>query len=168
MHRPAHGLVAAKTEAQIGKTTRCLGVGAAQLDLRDRLQKIEPITVVFFHPGRDREDIGIEHDVLGRKADAGKQVIGARADFDLACLGVGLPGFVESHHHHGSAVSHAFAGLVEEGGLALLHADRIDDRLAGHAFQPRLDHAPFGTVDHHRYAGDVGLGADQLEEGRHG
>ena len=33
--------------------------------------------------------------------------------------------------------------------------------------RPGLDHAPFRAVDHHRHAGDVGLGGDQLEEGGH-
>jgi hypothetical protein len=34
--------------------------------------------------------------------------------------------------------------------------------------QARLDHLPLGAVDHHRHAGDVGLGRDQVEEGDHG
>jgi hypothetical protein len=54
------------------------------------------------------------------------------------------------------------------GFLALLHRDRIDDRLARNAFEARLDHFPLGAVDHHRHAGDIGLGGDQLEEGGHG
>jgi SRSO17 transposase len=42
--------------------------------------------------GRDREDIGVEDDVLGREADlVDQQVIGALADLDLARLRVGLP-----------------------------------------------------------------------------
>ena len=36
------------------------------------------------------------------------------------------------------------------------------------AFQPGLDHREFRRVDHHRHAGDVGLGGDQVEEGHHG
>src|SRR3546814_2484384 len=48
-----------------------------------------------------------------------------------------------------------------------LHADRIDDRLAGDALQSRLDHAPFRAVDHHRHARDIGLGGDELQESRH-
>ena len=31
-----------------------------------------------------------------------------------------------------------------------------------------LDDLPFRAVDHHRHAGDVGLGRDQVEEGPHG
>ena len=33
--------------------------------------------------------------------------------------------------------------------------------------QPLLDHPPFGAVDHHRHAGDIGLGGDQAEEALH-
>ena len=57
--------------------------------------------------------------------------------------------------------------MVEEGRLAFLHADRVDDRLARDAFDPRLDHVPLGTVDHHRDARDIGFGRDQLEKGGH-
>ena len=39
--------------------------------------------------------------------------------------------------------------------------DRVDDRLALHALQPGLDHAPLRAVDHHRHARDVGLGGDE-------
>ena len=58
--------------------------------------------------------------------------------------------------------------MADEGVLALLERDRIDDRLALHAFQAGLDHREFRGVDHHRHAGDVGLGGDQIEEGGHG
>jgi len=57
--------------------------------------------------------------------------------------------------------------MGKKGLLALLHADRIDDRLARHAFEARLDHRPFRTVDHYRHARDVGLGGEQFKEGGH-
>jgi hypothetical protein len=55
--------------------------------------------------------------------------------------------------------------MLDELVHAFLHADRIDDRLALHALQPRLDHLPLRGVDHDRHARDVGLGCDQIEEG---
>ena len=110
---------------------------------------------------------GIEDDVLGRKADADQQVVGAAADLDLTRLGIRLSGLIERHHHGGGAIAHALARDRQERILALLHADRVDDRLAADAFQPRLDHAPFGAVDHYRHPRDVGLGGDQLQERRH-
>ena len=103
----------------------------------------------------------------GGKPIVDQELVGARADLDLALLGVGLALLVERHDHDRGAVARHLAGVVEERLLAFLHADRIDDRLADDAFQPGLDHAPLGAVDHDRHAGDVGLGGDQLEEGGH-
>ena len=120
-----------------------------------RLDEIDAVVVMLLNPGCDRENIGIEDDVLRRKADAGEQIIGARADLHLAGLRVRLSDLVERHHDDGGAIGHAFAGMLQELGLALLHADRIDDRLARDAFQPRLDDGPFGAVDHHRHSADV-------------
>ena len=117
--------------------------------------------------GRDGENVGVEDDVLGREAVGDEQLVGPLANLDLALLGVGLPGLVERHDDDGSAVGADLARGFEERPLALLHADRIDDRLARHAFEARLDHAPFGAVDHHRHARDVGLGGETLQEGRH-
>ncbi|MNS95288.1 hypothetical protein D3C72_1295400 [compost metagenome] len=124
---------------------------------------------MLLDPRRHGEDIGVEDDVLGREADLVDQdVVGAGADLDLARGGVGLAHLVEGHDHDGGAVAHAFHGVLAEGGLALLHRDRVDDRLALNALQARLDDLPLGAVDHHRHTGDVGLGGDQVEEGAHG
>ena len=57
--------------------------------------------------------------------------------------------------------------MVQEGLLALLQRDRVDQRLALHAFQARLDHLPFRTVDHDGDAGNVRLGGDEVEIFRH-
>ena len=57
--------------------------------------------------------------------------------------------------------------MVQELFLAFLQADRVDDRLALHAFQARLDDFPFGAVDHHRHAGDVRLGGNEVQEAGH-
>ena len=96
-----------------------------------------------------------------------QQVVGALADRDLALDGLGLALLVKGHHDDGGAVAADLARHLEERLLALLEADRVDDRLALHALQPGLDHAPLGRVDHDRHARDVGLGRDQPQEGRH-
>ena len=51
--------------------------------------------------------------------------------------------------------------------FALFQRNRIDDRLALHAFQSGFDHREFRGIDHHRNAGDVRLGRDQIEKRRH-
>ena len=167
VHRAAHRLVAAEREAQIREAARDMDVRAARLDLAARLDEVERVAAMLVDPGRDREDVGIEDDVLGREALGDEQFIGPLADLDLALLRIGLAGLVERHDDDRGAIIADLAGMGEEFLLALLHADRIDDRLARDAFQARLDHRPFRAVDHERHAGDVGLGGDQLEEGDH-
>ncbi len=53
---------------------RNIGNPAAYPDMRQRLHDrargldvVDGVVAVFFDPGRDREDVGIEHDVLRRK-----------------------------------------------------------------------------------------------------
>ena len=143
-------------------------MGAACLDLAQRLDEIEAVTVMFFHAGSDREDIGIEDDVFCRKSIGDHQLVGAFTDIDLALRRICLAGFVKGHDHSGSTVIAAFADRLKEWFLPFLQADRIDDRLARNAFEPRFDHFPLGTVDHYRNAGNIGFGCDQLEKSGHG
>ena len=105
---------------------------------------------------------------LGSKPDLlGEQPVGALADLDLALGGVGLSDLVEGHHDDARAVALHQAGLGEEVGLAFLEADRVRDALALDALEAGLDHRPLRAVDHHRDPRDLGLGGDQVEEGRH-
>src|SRR5437660_1266218 len=82
----------------------------------------------------------------------------ASADFHLAVGGDRLALLVEGHDDGGGAVAADQAGLFEELRLALLEADRVDDALALHALQARLDHLPLRAVDHHRDVVDRRLG----------
>ena len=103
----------------------------------------------------------------GKPTLFGQDVVAALADFGLALVGVGLALFVEGHHHRRRAVAAHQLGVLDEFCLAFLQRDGVDDGLALHAFQPGLDDAPLGGVDHHRHAGDVRLGGDQVEELHH-
>ena len=78
----------------------------------------------------------------GKPISLGQQLVGARADLDLALDGVGLAVLVEGHHHHGGAVAAHQPRLAQELGFAFLHRDRVDDALALQALQAGLDHAP--------------------------
>jgi hypothetical protein len=124
---------------------------------------------VLFDTRRDREDVRIEDDVLGREADPlGEQPIRPRGDRHLAIRAVRLSLLVERHHHHRGAVAAHQSGVLQELGLTLLEADRVDHALPLDALEPRLDHRPLRRVDHHGHAADVGLGRDEPEERRHG
>jgi hypothetical protein len=166
--RLAHGVVAAERERHIRHATGHMGIGETALDLARGLDEIHRIVVVFIDAGGDGKDVRVEDDVFRREVQpCGEQLVGARADFHLAFAGIGLALFVEGHHHHGGAVLLHLAGVFQEHVLAFLHGDGVDDALALQAAQAGFDHAPFGGVDHHRYAGDVRLGGDQIQIARH-
>ncbi|MPL88384.1 hypothetical protein SDC9_34404 [bioreactor metagenome] len=165
VHRLAHRLVAAEAEREVRHPARDMGVRQVLPDPARRLDEVDAVIVVFLDARRHREDVRVEDDVLGREAElVHEDAIGALADPGLALETVGLPLFVEGHHHHRGAIGEAERGMGAEGVLALLQADRVDDRLALHALQAGLDHLPFRAVDHHRHAGDVGLGGDEVQE----
>ena len=124
---------------------------------------------MLLHAGRDREDVGVEDDVFRREVEGfGQQRVAALADLELALDGIGLAVLVERHDDHGGAVAAHLAGMLQEGFLALLEADRVDHALALNALETGLDDRPFGRVDHDRHFGDVGLGRDQIEKVDHG
>src|SRR3546814_12021492 len=84
VHRAAHRLVAAKTEGKVGQAAREMDVRAADANDLHRLDEVDGIIVMLLEPRRDREEMGIENDVLRRKADAGEQLVGEGANPDLA------------------------------------------------------------------------------------
>ena len=168
MHRLAHRFVAAERERQVRYAAGNMRMRQVLPDPARRLDEGHAVAVVLLHAGGDRKDVRIEDDVLRRKADAVDQnVVGARGDLLFLFQRVGLAGFVERHDHDGGAVAAHQFGVADEGVLALLERDRIDHRLALHAFQPGLDHREFRGIDHHRHARDIGLGGDQIEERGH-
>ncbi len=145
VHRLAHGLVAAEGKRQVRDAARDVDERHPLLDAPRRLDIGEPVAAMLLDAGRDREDVGVEDDVLGRKADLfGQELVSALADCDLAIGRVGLALLVEGHDHDRGAVAQNLLGVLQKGPLALLQADRVDDRLALHALEAGLDHAPLG------------------------
>ena len=103
----------------------------------------------------------------GKPIFFGQQFVGPVADRHFVIDFGGLPRFVEGHHHDGGAVAASQSGVVQKRFFAFLQADRVDNRLALHAFQPGLDHRPFRAIDHDRHAGDLRLGGQQIQKLRH-
>ena len=164
MHRLAHGVVATEAERQVRHAARHMDMRQIGLDPAGGIDEIDAVIVMLLDPCRHGEHIGVKDDILGRETHLfGQQVIGAGADFDLAILGIGLARLVKGHDNHRRAISTAEPRLMQKRLFAFFHADRIDDGFALHALQARLDHLPFGAVDHHRHAGDIGFGRDQVQ-----
>ena len=108
------------------------------------LDEGDAVTVVLLHPGRDGENVGVEDDVLGRKADLlDKDVVGALGDGAFALQCVGLARFVEGHDHDRGAVPAHGLGVCNKGCLALFERDRVHHRLSLQALEPSLDHREF-------------------------
>ena len=135
------------------------------MDLAHRLDKVHAVVVVLVYARGDGEDVRVEDDVLGREADPlREEPVGAGADLHLPLLGIGLPLLIESHHDHGRPVPLEQPRLPDELFLALLHADGVDDGLALHPLQSRLDDRPLGGVDHDGHPRDVRLCGDEVQE----
>ena len=74
-----------------------LAVGEDLLQLADRLDELDGVVVVLLDAGADGQDVDVEDDVLGRKADLlGQQLVGPLADRDLVVRGR-RPGPVSSN-----------------------------------------------------------------------
>ncbi len=130
--------------------------------------KVDGVVVVFLDPRGHRQDVRIEDDVLGRKADLlGQQLVGPPADPHLVADLGRLALFVKRHHDHRRAVAADQPRPRRNSCLAVLQADRVDDRLALHALQAGFEHRPLRAVDHDRHAADVRLGRNQVQEPRH-
>ena len=133
-----------------------------------RLDEGFGVSRVLLDASRDRKDVGVEDDVLRRKAGLlDQELVCAAADRHLALNGVRLADLVEGHHHHRSAVFAHLPGLLEEGLFASLEADRVADTFALQAFEARLEDRPLRAVDHDGKTGDLGFGGDQVEEAHH-
>ena len=168
VHGLTNRLVASERERQIGDATGDVDVGQLVGDQLDGFEEVEAVAVVLVDASGDGKDVGVDDDVVGREADlVDQQVVCPPGDRHLALDRVGLADFVEGHHDHRCAIVEARASLGQERLFALLHRDRVDDRLALHALQAGLDHLELRRVDHDRHAGDVGLRRNEIEERGH-
>ena len=138
------------------------------MDAARRLDEGESVVVVLFHAGRDRENVGIEDDILRREADVLREdAVRALADRDLPVRVRRLAFFVEGHDDDGGSVPPDSAGLLLEDLFALLEADRVHDAFSLKALQPGLDDTEPGAVDHDGKSCDVGLRGDEVQKPRH-
>ncbi len=138
------------------------------LDPAGGVDVIDRVVVMLLHACGDGEDIGIEDDVFGGKADLVDQyAVGALADPDFVLVSGGLAQFVKSHHYNGSAVFQNFRRVLAKLFFAFFQRNRIDDALALQALQTGLDDLPFRRVHHKRHLGDFRLTPEQLQEACH-
>ena len=92
VHRLAHRVVAAERERDVRHAARSLRVRQVALDPRDRLDVVAPVVVVLLDAGRDREDVRVEDDVLGREADLLREDAVAALGRSRSCARACRPG----------------------------------------------------------------------------
>src|SRR5262249_23154037 len=68
VHRLPYDVVAPEGERQVGDAPADVHAGAALLDPRQRVDERLGVPVVLGDPGGDGQHVGVEDDVLGRKA----------------------------------------------------------------------------------------------------
>ena len=117
---------------------------------------------MFFDSGGNRQDVGVENDVLGGEAELlGKKIEGAFANahffVSLSCLTL----FVKRHHDSCSTVAANQFSTPEELFFAIFQADRIDDRLTLNTLEACFEDFPFGAVNHDGHCTDVRLPRDE-------
>ncbi len=90
--RLAHRLVAAEAEAHVADAARHLGAGQVLLDPACGLDEVDRVVRMLLDAGGDREDVRIEDDVLGRKADLVDEDAIGRARRSASCARSCRPG----------------------------------------------------------------------------
>ena len=96
-----------------------------------------------------------------------EQVIGAAANSHLSFGRIGLALLVERHHHRAGAVALIFEAWSRKTSSPSLRLIELTTPLPWRHLRPAFEHGPLGAVDHHRDAGGLGLGRDQVEERGH-
>ncbi len=128
MHRLTHRFVAAEGEGQVGNAPRNMRKRHGFADGLGGLDEINAVIIVLLNTGRDSKDVRIEDNVLGRQAGFfGQQLVGTRADFHLALIGVRLPDLVKRHDDNRRTVIVDEPRLLEKLFLAFLQRNGIDD-----------------------------------------
>ena len=84
MEGAAHRLVATEGEGNVGHTAADLAAGAHTLDLAGSAEEVNCVVVVLSHACANCENVGVEDDVLGLKANVlHKDAVGTLAHADL-------------------------------------------------------------------------------------
>ena len=150
--RLADAVVAAERERHVGHAAADPRVRERRLEPARRLEERDRVAGVLLDARGDREDVGVEDDVVGREPGLlGEQRV-ARASGRRPGARPSRPGPASSNAitTDGGAVPAAQPRLAQELVLALLERDRVDDAAALELLQPGLDHRPLGAVDHDR------------------
>ena len=168
VHRLTEIVVATKRETQVADAPTDVCTGQVLTYPFRRTDEVGCIGIMLFHTCGDGEDIGVENDVQRiHPHPFGQYLISPLGYLNPTFIAGGLPLLVEAHHHHSSSIAHGVFSMGNELRLALFQRDGVDDALALHTFQARLDHLPVAGVNHHRHLGDIGLCCNHIEEGLH-
>ena len=168
MHRFPHLIVATERERDIGNTTRNLRTRKVFLDPTRRVDEVQCVVVVLLDTRRNRQDIGIENDVVLIETDLIHQnPISPFTNPDLLIIGRRLAFFVKRHHHHSRAVFHDMSGIILKSLFPLFKRNRVHDSLALKMFQTLFQNLPFRGIDHDGHPCHIRFALEQIEILRH-
>ncbi len=168
VHRLSHRVVPAKREREVRDPAGDEGARAALLEERNRLDERLREAGVLLDPRGHRQHVRVEDDVLGTEPGlTDQEVVCPAEDLDLALDRLGLPTLVEGHDDNPRPVATDGPCLLEEGVLALLQRDGVDDALPLQALETRLERREPRAVDHDREPRRFRLRRDQVQERRH-
>ena len=159
--------VAAEGEGEVADAAAQPHRGKVSFERPHRGDEVGRVVGMLLHAGADGEDVGIEEDVLLLEALLLQDGDGARRDLEPLRDLCGLSRLVEGHDQNCRTEAPADGGLTAEGGLALLEAQRVHNRLALHAAEPSLDDPEVRRVDHDGQLCNRRLTRDQVQEVRH-
>ena len=124
VHGPAHRLIAAEGEGDVGQSAGDVTARQGFTNAPRGLDEGHGIIVMFLNSGGHRKDVGIKDDVFRRETDPVDQnIIGPRADLDLSIRCFRLARFVKGHHHNRSPIGQASLRLLQEERFALFQRD---------------------------------------------
>ena len=160
--------IATEGERKVAHTTAHMGTRQMLVDPFRSADKLHGIVVVLLHTRSDGQHVWIEDDVERIHAHLiHEDAIGPLGNLNTAFESGSLPDFIETHHHHGSSVSHHITGVGDKLLLTFLERDRVDDALTLTAFQSGNDDIPFRRVNHDRHLGNLRFSSYHIEEVDH-
>ena len=153
MHRFAHRIVASETERNVRHTPAHPRVWQVFFDPTRGFQEVDGVVAMLLDSSRNREDVGIKNNVLRRELSLiNKQPVGTLANLYSALERIRLTLLIKGHHNHSRPQATHFPRGFQKLLLTFLQRNRVHNRLALNALQPRLDHAPLGGIHHQRHA----------------
>jgi len=169
VHGFADRVITPERERYVTHPARHMTMGQVFFNASGGVDEIQAVIVMLFDTGRHGKNVRIKDDVFRWETNFFRQnLIRPFTNFKFTFFGIRLTGFIKGHHHSGGTITPDQLCLFNELFFALFQGDGIDHPFTLNTFQAGFDHRPFGTVDHHRHAGNIRFRRNQVQKSDHG